>query len=119
MKGAFSGVLYSLFSINLCIADIAAELKSGSKSQQDLGSSGRARKIKPFKLSAACLPLGRKKTSEMIHMSFKRILQSDSKSNLYPLCSIVLCPMWGDGKLKFFALMKVLLVAFSLKSRKI
>jgi len=61
--------------------DIAADLKSGPKSQQD--SSTRLRKIKPFKLQDASRRLGKRETNEILKQTFKRILMSDSKINLF------------------------------------
>lgn len=60
--------------------DIAAELKTGAKTSQD-NSGSRLRKIKPFKLQDAAKRLTSKEIKDLLHITYRRILKSDSKSN--------------------------------------
>lgn len=65
--------------------DIAAELKTGAKASTET-SGGRVRKIKPFKLQDAAKKLSAKEIKDLLHITYKRILKSDSKYNLHVYC---------------------------------
>jgi len=63
------------------IQDIAADLKSGIKSEKDL-SGTKLRKIKPFRLQDAVRTLNAKDRNQLLLAAYKRILLADKQASI-------------------------------------